>query len=96
MLPSRQECWGLVVNEAASVGTPIVATWGSGAAVEFLEESPYKCFLADADNVEDLEKKIRSCLANDSSDYERYLMDKSKYYTIENCVSQYSKVIDEC
>lgn len=96
VLPSRQECWGLVVNEAASVGTPIVATWGSGAAVEFLEESPYKCFLADADNVEDLEKKIRSCLANDSSDYERYLMDKSKYYTIENCVSQYSKVIDEC
>lgn len=96
VLPSRQECWGLVVNEAASVGTPIVATLGSGAAVEFLEESPYKCFLADTNNVEDLEKKIRNCLATDSSDYERYLIDKSKSYTIENCVSQYSTVIEEC
>ena len=27
LLPTRQECWGLVVNEAASFGTPIVSTW---------------------------------------------------------------------
>ena len=38
ILPTRQECWGLVVNEAASFGTPVVSTNGSGAAVEFLFE----------------------------------------------------------
>jgi len=38
VLPTRQECWGLVINEAASFGMPIVSTWGSGAAVEFLSK----------------------------------------------------------
>ena len=39
VLPTRQECWGLVVNEAASFGAPIVSTRGSGAALEFLSET---------------------------------------------------------
>lgn len=29
ILPSRKECWGLVINEAASYGTPIISTYGS-------------------------------------------------------------------
>lgn len=37
LLPSLQECWGLVVIEAASFGCPIVATNGSGAALELLD-----------------------------------------------------------
>ena len=37
LLPSRKECWGLVINEAASFGCPTISTNGSGAAVEFLE-----------------------------------------------------------
>ena len=45
VLPSRKECWGLVVNEAASFGMPVVSTWGSGAAVEFLSEK-YPQYLA--------------------------------------------------
>lgn len=36
VLPNRQECWGLVVNEAAACGCPVVSTWDSGAAVEFI------------------------------------------------------------
>lgn len=94
VLPSRQECWGLVVNEAASFGTPIVATWGSGAAVEFLRDSKYKKFLAKACDAIDLERKIVECISEDANVYGEYLIKKSKCYSIEKCVESYMKVID--
>lgn len=85
-LPSRQECWGLVVNEAASFGMPIVSTWGSGAAVEFLGER-YPHYLAKPGDPEDLLRCIRACMgAEDQAAYSRFLMEKSKKYSIERSV----------
>lgn len=95
VLPSRQECWGLVVNEAASIGTPIVATWGSGAAVDYLSDSQYRCFLAKPDDTQDLKKKVEDCLKQKSDEYSDFLVRKSKMYTIEKCVEKYMSVIEE-
>lgn len=89
VLPSRQECWGLVINEAASFGTPIVSTWGSGAAVEFLGEA-YPQLLAQPGDPEDLYAKIRTFRAMDGEErtaYSRYLLQKSKAYSIEKGVA---------
>lgn len=94
VLPSCQECWGLVVNEAASFGTPIVATWGSGAAVEYLYDSNYKKFLAKVNDKVDLKRKIVECISEDADKYGEYLIKKSKCYSIEKCVESYMKVID--
>ena len=38
MLPSRSEPWGMVLNEAATAGLPLVATDGVGAAHELIED----------------------------------------------------------
>ena len=38
VLPSRSEPWGMVLNEAASAGLPLVATEGVGAAHELVED----------------------------------------------------------
>jgi glycosyltransferase involved in cell wall biosynthesis len=38
VLPSRSEPWGMVLNEAASAGLPLVATEESGAAHDLIEE----------------------------------------------------------
>jgi glycosyltransferase involved in cell wall biosynthesis len=38
VLPSRSEPWGMVLNEAAASGLPIVATEGVGAAHDLVEE----------------------------------------------------------
>lgn len=87
VLPSRQECWGLVINEAASFGTPIVSTYGSGAAVEFLIDD-YPEFLAKPDNSEDLFLCIKRALEfSQLGEYSRFLMEKSKKYTIESGVN---------
>ena len=93
VLPSRQECWGLVVNEAASFGTPIVSTWGSGAAVEFLSDD-YPQFLAKPGDCHELLDCIYRCLSYaDLSSYRYFLTEKSKQYSIERSVREHLKVI---
>lgn len=85
LLPSRQECWGLVINEAASFGTPIVSTWGCGAAVEFLS-GKYEKYLAEIGSAESLLKCIKACIESNKTEYSNYLKEMSKKYTIERMV----------
>ena len=86
VLPSRRECWGLVINEAASFGMPIVSTWGSGAAVEFLAED-YPQFLAKPADPEDLLRCINLCRHWDKPEqYSQFLLNKSQKYHIEKNV----------
>ena len=86
VLPSRRECWGLVVNEAASFGMPIVSTWGSGAAVEFLADD-YPQYLATPADAKDLLRCIELCRSSDSlAQYSEFLRNKSREYHIEQVV----------
>lgn len=85
LLPSRQECWGLVINEVASFGTPIVSTYGSGAAVEFLSDK-YMDYLAKTCDPQDLSNKLNTLLTSDNDEYTKYLIEKSLNYSIENMV----------
>lgn len=82
ILPTRQECWGLVVNEAASFGTPIVSTNGSGAAIEFLFDK-YPFLLAEPGNAENLAEVIKSVWSMKTNELSDYLIKKSKKYNIE-------------
>lgn len=95
ILPSRQECWGLVINEAASFGTPIISTYGSGAAIEFLFNKKAD-FLVESNNINQLNKKINDFLSNkEIYAYEKYLIEKSIEYTIEHSVEIYLNVIEK-
>lgn len=86
VLPSRQECWGLVINEATSFGTPIVSTNGSGAAVEFLFEK-YPFLLAEPGNATNLAEIINAIFCmKEYKKYTYYLLNKSQEYNIEHCV----------
>ena len=93
VLPSRQECWGLVINEAASFGTPIVSTSGSGAAVEFLQNA-YPQYLALPGDEESLYRIIKDCLSQPTDVYRAYLMDKAKKYTIEEMVESHNRIFN--
>lgn len=94
VLPSRQECWGLVVNEAASYGMPIVSTWGSGAAVEFFGDE-YPRYLAKSADSEDLLRCINLCRGSDDlASYSEFLRKKSEDYHIEQNVQAHLLAID--
>lgn len=86
VLPSRRECWGLVINEAAAFGTPIVSTWGSGAAIEFLS-SEYSRFLVKPGDEIALYNSIKLLMADENiDDYSEYLKRKSRMYSVEKSV----------
>ncbi|SFO26680.1 Glycosyl transferases group 1 [Pseudobutyrivibrio sp. UC1225] len=93
LLPSRKECWGLVINEAASFGTPIISTEGSGAAVEFLSPQ-YEKYLFKSDDYKGILDGIREILGSDIRDYSEYLINKSRQYSIERMVESHVKALD--
>ena len=88
LLPTRYECWGLVINEAASFGCPIVSTTGSGAAEEFLD-GKFSKYLVNSNDALELYEKIQM-LINDEKEIEEYknfLIEKSSNYYIERNVN---------
>lgn len=95
ILPSRKECWGLVVNEAASFGIPIVSTDGAGAAIEFLGNNKFEKFIAQSSNANDLYLKVCELLiSKDMGEYSLYLINKSRNYSIEAMVDDFIKGIE--
>lgn len=95
LLPTRQECWGLVINEAASFGTPVVSTCGSGAAVEYLR-GKYDKYLAIANDSVDLRNKLLNLINEPNlDDYSNYLKDKSKKYSIEQMVRSHIEFFEK-
>lgn len=91
LLPSRQECWGLVVNEAASLGTPIVSTRGSGSAVEFLADD-YPSLLAEPGNPRSLLeaiRRVRNMTRDELRQYSGFLMKRASEFTIDKSVTEH-------
>ena len=92
LLPTRKECWGLVVNEAASFGTPIISTYGSGAAVEFLEDS-FPHLLAIPGDSDSLKGCITALENTKYPKYTNYLLEVSKKYSVERSVTMHLNAI---
>ena len=81
------------MNETASFGTPIVSTWGSGAAMEFIGDK-YPQFMAKPGDAESLLECVRGCLKADNSEYSAYLKEVSKKYSIEKSVAAHLRAFD--
>lgn len=91
LLPSRKECWGLVVNEAASLGTPIVSTRGSGSAVDFLADD-YPSLLAtpgDPESLLEAIRKVRNMTQDELQRYSGFLIKRASEFTIDKSVTEH-------
>lgn len=90
--PTREDIWGLVINEAMAFGLPIVTTNKCVAGLELLDNK--QCII-DSENVEDLSISIKMIL-NDNA-LQRKLsienLDKIKQYTIERMVNAHLSYI---
>lgn len=94
VLPTREDIWGLVINEAMSFGLPVITTDRCIAGLELVDEGE-NGFIVKADSIDALHKKI-VLLANDEElrlKMGAKSLEAVKEYTIENMVDAHIKTL---
>lgn len=90
VLPTREDVWGLVVNEAMAYGLPVITTDKCLAGVEMLEEGIG--YIIPSDDVEELTKALLTVEKKTVFDVDKVL-DKAKEYTIESMVRKHLEIL---
>ena len=85
VMPTREDIWGLVINEAMSFGLPIVSTDRCVAAMELVEDGK-NGKIVPVEDPEALAEGIINVLNTEDVMEESYSTQKIEYYTIENMV----------
>lgn len=94
VLPTREDIWGLVINEAMSFGLPIITTRKCIAGTELITDGE-NGYLLEAGEIQQTTEKIRILMESDSK---RLLMgnkcrDKIRRYTIERMAQRHIEVL---
>ena len=87
ILPTREDIWGLVINEAMAYGLPIITTDKCLAGVELIENG-VNGFVIPTENVDEITNKTRSLLSHKdliNKIFKNNIL-KAKEYTIEKMV----------
>lgn len=96
VLPTREDIWGLVVNEAMAMGAPVLTTTKCVAGCELIRDGE-NGFLIEADNDRELREKIGILLGDEDM---RMNLAKQGYedvrrYTIENMARVHVKIFEK-
>lgn len=94
VLPTREDIWGLVIEEAMACGLPIISTEQCAAALELVKNGR-NGYIIPVENVERLTESILSILSNKER-IEAWGMDSIKriqLYTIEEMVKRHLTVL---
>ena len=93
VLPTREDIWGLVINEAMATGLPVITTERCVAGVEMLDKE----FIVPVENEQMLAEKISSLLENEEKLLKAVTdnLNKSREYTIENMAKEHLRIFYE-
>lgn len=96
VLPTREDIWGLVINEALAHGLPIVTTNKCIAGLELVEDN-VNGFIVKVDDVDELANKMLKIISNDQlcTEMSNNGLDKITNYTIENMASYHLNIIND-
>lgn len=94
VFPTREDIWGLVINEAMANGLPVITTDKCVAGLELIENGK-NGYIVPANNDAELANKIIEILQNDAEREEmaRHSLEQIGNYTIENMVDAHLKVL---
>lgn len=90
VLPTREDIWGLVINEAMAQGLPVVTTTRCGAGLEMLSEE----VLVPIEDVETLHRVLERLLTDTQwrRDQAQRNLDVARLYTVEQMAQDHVKV----
>ncbi|KAA0548462.1 glycosyltransferase family 4 protein [Bacillus sp. BGMRC 2118] len=89
VLPTREDIWGLVINEAMAYGLPIITTEKCVAGLELVKDYE-NGFIIPVDDSSNLAKKITEIIEDDNlqEKMRNNSLIKIKKYTIENMAAE--------
>ena len=96
VFPTREDIWGLVINEAMAFGLPIITTNRCVAGLELIENGK-NGYIIPVNDEEALIDKIM-CLINHEQIKNRFRMENMKRieeYTIENMAKVHMEILNE-
>lgn len=93
VLPTREDIWGLVINEAMSAGLPVITTDKCVAGLELIENN-INGFVIPVNNAKELAIKIELILSNPKKLDEMSVnnVEKIKKYTVENMAEEHIEI----
>lgn len=93
VLPTREDIWGLVINEAMAYGLPVVTTKKCVAGMELISD---KNCLVDIEDIDGLKQAIERILNNEElkNKISKDNLIKIRQYTIENMAMTHAKILD--
>lgn len=94
VLPTREDIWGLVVNEAMSQALPVVTTNGCIAGIEMIEngKNGYIVPIEDAKALSIAVNKVIN--ASNYNEFCKESLEKSKIFTIENTAKVHYEIFE--
>lgn len=95
VMPTREDIWGLVVNEAMSNGLPVISTDRCNAGLELVENG-VNGYIVPVDNVEILTDTIRQAFDSGKIDeMAQNSLEKIREYTIEKMAERHMNIFRE-
>lgn len=96
VLPTREDIWGLVINEAMAYGLPIVTTDKCVAGLELVEDYE-NGFIVPVDDERKLAEKINTVLSDEDlcSRMSKKSLEKIRQYTIENMAERHMEIFEK-
>ena len=96
VLPTREDIWGLVINEAMACGLPIITTEKCIAGLECIDNG-VNGFVVPTDNPSILHDRIKYLLINDKKREEMGTLSLKKIsgYTLQNVINSHLQCIDQ-
>jgi len=95
VLPTRDDIWGLVINEAMASGLPIITTNNCGAGLELVKDYE-NGFIVETNSENQLSERIEEILGNSSlsADMGNNGINKIQRYTIENMAIEHLSIFN--
>lgn len=98
VLPTREDIWGLVVNEAFAFGIPVITTERCGAGLEMIKEGA-NGFIVPVDDPDSIRNKTEKILfmQRDEKQLRRLrsnCLKTAEKYTIDNMINSFLKVFE--
>ena len=93
VLPTREDIWGLVINEALAYGLPTITTDRCVAGLELIEDG-VNGYVVPVEDAAALSEKIKAVLASDLETMGKAALEKVRPYTLENMAKTHAEIFE--